>query len=243
MYPETDMVRLQGWGKTIEEVRSAQPCPTTLLYTSYLRSVVATRSTAEGLAALLPCFWVRRTPVLMHGFTSLYVCVWCDCMCSCMCACVCASIHPGLSPVHLCIHVCVCVCVCVYVWKCVCACTYLQSIIERLTFFCIWSWVPRALNKNWRQHVCMHMHDIVSAAEPASGESLAVGMHVGKHVRVWYMHACIHAYRPTREFEYTWNESSTYTYTYCIWINTGAGLHACGKASFGKEERVQGWAA
>ena len=32
--------------------------PNTLLYTSYLLRVVTTRPYAEGLAALLPCFWV-----------------------------------------------------------------------------------------------------------------------------------------------------------------------------------------
>ncbi|KAL7526516.1 hypothetical protein ACHAXR_001525 [Thalassiosira sp. AJA248-18] len=32
--------------------------PNTLLYTSYTKSVVATRPISEGLAALLPCYWV-----------------------------------------------------------------------------------------------------------------------------------------------------------------------------------------
>jgi len=32
--------------------------PNTLLYTSYIKRVVATRPHAEGLAVLLPCFWV-----------------------------------------------------------------------------------------------------------------------------------------------------------------------------------------
>lgn len=32
--------------------------PNTLLYTSFLHKIVATRPHAEGLAALLPCFWV-----------------------------------------------------------------------------------------------------------------------------------------------------------------------------------------
>mmetsp|Transcript_4886 Transcript_4886/g.6338 ORF Transcript_4886/g.6338 Transcript_4886/m.6338 type:complete len:247 (+) Transcript_4886:117-857(+) len=35
-----------------------QQMPNTLLYTSFLHRVVATRPHAEGLAALLPCFWV-----------------------------------------------------------------------------------------------------------------------------------------------------------------------------------------
>lgn len=36
----------------------AEQMPNCLLYTSYLKRIVATRSHAEGLAALLPCFWV-----------------------------------------------------------------------------------------------------------------------------------------------------------------------------------------
>ena len=32
--------------------------PYTLLYTSFMKRIVATRPHAEGLAALLPCFWV-----------------------------------------------------------------------------------------------------------------------------------------------------------------------------------------
>lgn len=34
--------------------------PNTLLYTSYMKRVVATRSHAEGLAVMLPCYWVYR---------------------------------------------------------------------------------------------------------------------------------------------------------------------------------------
>jgi len=41
-----------------EDVDVAQQMPNTLLYTSYIKRVVATESYAEGLAALLPCFWV-----------------------------------------------------------------------------------------------------------------------------------------------------------------------------------------
>lgn len=36
----------------------AKAMPYTLLYTSYMRRIVATRPWAEGLAVLLPCFWV-----------------------------------------------------------------------------------------------------------------------------------------------------------------------------------------
>ena len=32
--------------------------PNTLLYTSYMKRIVATRPHAEGLASMLPCFWV-----------------------------------------------------------------------------------------------------------------------------------------------------------------------------------------
>ena len=36
----------------------AQQLPNTLLYTSYMKRVVATASHEQGLAVLLPCFWV-----------------------------------------------------------------------------------------------------------------------------------------------------------------------------------------
>lgn len=36
----------------------AKQMPHTLLYTSYMLRVIATRPHAEGLAVLLPCFWV-----------------------------------------------------------------------------------------------------------------------------------------------------------------------------------------
>jgi thiaminase/transcriptional activator TenA len=36
----------------------AEEMPNCLLYTSYMKRIVATKSHAEGLAALLPCFWV-----------------------------------------------------------------------------------------------------------------------------------------------------------------------------------------
>ena len=45
---------LSKWG--LEHATGA--LPTTTLYTSYLLRVCATRPHAEGLAALLPCFWV-----------------------------------------------------------------------------------------------------------------------------------------------------------------------------------------
>lgn len=43
------------WDITAEGV---DQMPHTLLYTSFMKRVVATRPHAEGLAALLPCFWV-----------------------------------------------------------------------------------------------------------------------------------------------------------------------------------------
>jgi len=44
------------WG--IDGAADAKPMPQTLLYTSYMLRVVTTRPFAEGLAVLLPCFWV-----------------------------------------------------------------------------------------------------------------------------------------------------------------------------------------
>jgi thiaminase/transcriptional activator TenA len=43
------------WGISEEGV---EQMPNTLLYTSYMKRIVATRCHAEGLAAILPCFWV-----------------------------------------------------------------------------------------------------------------------------------------------------------------------------------------
>ena len=36
----------------------AEQMPNSLLYTSYMKRIVATKCHAEGLAVLLPCFWV-----------------------------------------------------------------------------------------------------------------------------------------------------------------------------------------
>ena len=44
----------QEWGISAD----AEQMPHTLLYTSFMKRIVATRPHAEGLAALLPCFWV-----------------------------------------------------------------------------------------------------------------------------------------------------------------------------------------
>jgi thiaminase (transcriptional activator TenA) len=41
-------------------VDAAQPAPTTLAYTSYLLATVRGGSYAEGLAAVLPCYWIYR---------------------------------------------------------------------------------------------------------------------------------------------------------------------------------------
>jgi thiaminase/transcriptional activator TenA len=43
------------WGISADGIRQMPNC---LLYTSYMLRVVATRPHAEGLAVLLPCFWV-----------------------------------------------------------------------------------------------------------------------------------------------------------------------------------------
>jgi thiaminase (transcriptional activator TenA) len=37
---------------------AAQPAPTTLAYTSYLLATAATGSYAEGIGAVLPCYWI-----------------------------------------------------------------------------------------------------------------------------------------------------------------------------------------
>jgi len=47
---------MDGWG--LDPGADVEPSPNTVLYTSYLLNVVGTMSHAEGLAALLPCFWV-----------------------------------------------------------------------------------------------------------------------------------------------------------------------------------------
>lgn len=43
------------WKISVEDSRQM---PNTLLYTSYMKRVVTTRSHKQGLAALLPCYWV-----------------------------------------------------------------------------------------------------------------------------------------------------------------------------------------
>ncbi|CAJ1949115.1 unnamed protein product [Cylindrotheca closterium] len=48
LFKEWDIISAEG----------AEQMPHTLLYTSYLKRVVATRSHKQGLAALLPCHWV-----------------------------------------------------------------------------------------------------------------------------------------------------------------------------------------
>jgi thiaminase (transcriptional activator TenA) len=39
-------------------VSTAEPAPTTLAYTSYLLAAVSTGSYAEGIGAVLPCYWI-----------------------------------------------------------------------------------------------------------------------------------------------------------------------------------------
>jgi len=48
------------FGLTEEEVRATPLAPTNRAYTSYLLAVGYAGSFAEGLAALLPCFWIYR---------------------------------------------------------------------------------------------------------------------------------------------------------------------------------------
>ena len=49
---------MREWGIGSEVVASAELSPVNLAYTSYLLAVAATGSFEEGLAAILPCFWV-----------------------------------------------------------------------------------------------------------------------------------------------------------------------------------------
>jgi thiaminase/transcriptional activator TenA len=71
---DEDSARLKAFAKTAEEDEMAihdsffkewdisadgvEQMPNTVLYTSYMERIVATKSHAEGLAVLLPCFWV-----------------------------------------------------------------------------------------------------------------------------------------------------------------------------------------
>jgi thiaminase (transcriptional activator TenA) len=70
----TDAARLESFAKGAEEAEMSlhnsffvewqistegiEQMPNCLLYTSYMQRIVATRCHAEGLAVLLPCFWV-----------------------------------------------------------------------------------------------------------------------------------------------------------------------------------------
>jgi thiaminase/transcriptional activator TenA len=71
---DEDSARLKAFAKGAEEAEmelhhsffkqwdisaeGVEQMPNTLLYTSYMERIVSTRPHAEGLAALLPCFWV-----------------------------------------------------------------------------------------------------------------------------------------------------------------------------------------
>jgi thiaminase/transcriptional activator TenA len=48
----------QQWNISPEDEEGSVQMPNTLLYTSYMKRIVATQSHAQGLATLLPCFWV-----------------------------------------------------------------------------------------------------------------------------------------------------------------------------------------
>lgn len=49
----------QQWGpEYVAQAKTTKFSPNSLLYTSYLKRVVHTGTHAEGLASLLPCFWV-----------------------------------------------------------------------------------------------------------------------------------------------------------------------------------------
>jgi thiaminase/transcriptional activator TenA len=47
-------------GISADDVAIAEPAPVTLAYTSYLLSVTSRGSYAEGVAAVLPCYWIYR---------------------------------------------------------------------------------------------------------------------------------------------------------------------------------------
>ena len=51
---------LQTSGLTPEQIAAVEPSPSTLAYTSYLLATAYNASFEEGVAALLPCFWVYR---------------------------------------------------------------------------------------------------------------------------------------------------------------------------------------
>ena len=53
-----------------DTVRSAEPAPTTLAYTSHLLATVSGGSYAEGVSAVLPCYWIYwkvGKELLRHG--------------------------------------------------------------------------------------------------------------------------------------------------------------------------------
>jgi thiaminase/transcriptional activator TenA len=47
-------------GITPDDVAAAEPAPTNLAYTSYLLSAIRGGSYAEGVGAVLPCYWIYR---------------------------------------------------------------------------------------------------------------------------------------------------------------------------------------
>jgi thiaminase/transcriptional activator TenA len=48
------------FGLSLDEVRATPPAPTNRAYTSYLLAACYGGSFAEGLGAILPCFWIYR---------------------------------------------------------------------------------------------------------------------------------------------------------------------------------------
>jgi len=49
---------LPALGISAEEAAAAEPAPTNLAYTSYLLSIIRGGSYAEGVGAVLPCYWI-----------------------------------------------------------------------------------------------------------------------------------------------------------------------------------------
>lgn len=58
---------LERLGLSLEDAAAAEPLPVNVSYRSFLLATSATRSTAEALAAALPCFWSYREIALHHA--------------------------------------------------------------------------------------------------------------------------------------------------------------------------------
>ncbi len=57
---------LDRLGYTLQEAAATEPLPTNVAYRNFLLSTSALKSTAEGLAAVLPCFWSYHEIAVFH---------------------------------------------------------------------------------------------------------------------------------------------------------------------------------